>query len=67
MIGELVFYMENNSICSSKIASMYKKDDGIWVTLESKASFWQSDLCFSIEELYKKLIRDYRKRVNRVA
>lgn len=60
MIGKRVFYLDNNSIATSTVASIYKRDNGVFVTLESGVGFWERDLCFTIDELFKKLYREFK-------
>lgn len=61
MIGESVFYLDNNSVVTSKIVNVSRRATGVFVSLESGAGFWREDLCFSMQDLFKKLSRDFKK------
>ena len=61
MIGESVFYISKNRVVASKVKSVRKKATGVFVSLESGAGFWREDLCFSLQDLFKKLSRDFKK------
>ena len=60
MIGESVFYLDNNRVVTSKIANISRRATGVFVLLDSGAGFWKEDLCFSLQDLFKKLSREFK-------
>jgi hypothetical protein len=68
MIGKEVYYIENNVVCKSDIVSCYLQErfedsKDVMITLRSGVVMNLEDACYSINELFIKLNRDFNKRL----
>ena len=59
MIGQDAFFIENNEIRKAKIVAQKLQHNEIICILECGREYKQKDICLTIEELFKKLYKDY--------
>ena len=67
MLGETIFYMENNEVRSSKIVSAYTQQttnkEEIILTTASNVTIPKSEANFSMQELFSRLSMEYKKKL----